>query len=103
VVERFHRRAEGLVPSPLGRLGLVIPLHLVAAEMAEMVYGTLLTLSGDFVASPGPPSPGFLQELREQMSVFQPHLVRRSNTQDPAVVPELRPEATMVYQEGGEP
>jgi hypothetical protein len=60
---------------------MVIPLPQVAVRLAsstcdlssaEMVYGTLVTLSGDFVASPGPPSPGFLQELMQRTDVRFP-------------------------------
>ncbi len=90
MVERFHRQLKAslrarlvnqlwLEQLPWVLLGLRSALREECGlSSAEMVYGSPLTLPGEFLEASSPPSASFLQELREKMSGFQPPDVKRS-------------------------
>jgi transposase InsO family protein len=110
MVERFHRqlkaslraRLEGpdwLAQLPWVLLGLrAAPKEDCALSSAEMVYGTPLTLPGEFLDSQEPPAASFLQNLRQRMSAFQPPPVRSPPRLDGEVsAPGPLQEAMFVY------
>jgi hypothetical protein len=109
MVERFHRQLKAslrarlehqdwLEQLPWVLLGLqAAPKEESALSSAEMVYGTPLTLPGEFVEAVEPPPPSFLQSLRESMSVFRPPPVRGIGPPASLEVPNLLQKASLVY------
>ncbi len=84
LVERFHRQLKDALRARLDNhdwtshlpwvmLGLrAAPKEDCGITSVEMVYGEALTLPGDFLEASTPPADGFLQQLRERMTRFQP-------------------------------
>jgi transposase InsO family protein len=84
LVERFHRQLKDALRARLDNHDWTSHLPWVMLGLrgatkedcgissAEMVYGEALTLPGDFLEASTPPADGFLQQLRERMTRFQP-------------------------------
>jgi hypothetical protein len=95
LVERFHRQLKEALQARLengdwfGQLPWVImglraaPKEDCGLSSAELVYGEPLTLHGEFQEGVERPPPEFNQQLRQQMSGFQP-LATRPQLQQPA-------------------
>jgi hypothetical protein len=66
-----------------------------------MVYGSPLTLPGEFLEDSSPPSASFLQELREKMSGFQPPDVKRPTFSPVLESSDGLREAELVYVRRG--
>ncbi len=88
LVERFHRQLKEALRARLengdwyGQLPWVMmglraaPKEDCGLSSAELVYGEPLTLPGEFLDGVERPPPGFTQQLRQQMSGFEPPATR---------------------------
>ena len=81
MVERFHRQLLGLHTSPREDS---------ATSASEAVYGSVLTLPGQFLEVQDPPTNLFYENLKNSMSGFQP-TPPRHNTPAADTLPEVTP------------
>jgi hypothetical protein len=68
---------------------------------AELVYGEPLTLPGEFLEGVERPPPDFTQQLRQQMSAFQPPATRPQPQQPTSAVLSSLMQAQFVYIKRG--
>ena len=90
MVERYHRQLKDALRARLAGadwyhhllwvlLGLrSAPKEDSAVSSAEMVYGSPLTLPGQFLDAPDPPNQEFIQDIREKVNLKPPPPPRRA-------------------------
>jgi len=116
MVERFHRRLKDGLRSclagpkwidhlPWVMLGLrCAPVEALGVSPASSVYGSELTLPGEFLDVPEPPSKQFLDKFQRQLELSAPVASRHNlpaSTQPPSQVVQDLLDSTHVYVRRG--
>jgi hypothetical protein len=114
MVERFHRQLKDALRArlvnqdwhsqlPWVLLGLrAAPKEDCGLSSAEMVYGEPLVLPWQFLKT-SPPSPDFLEQLRQSMARFAPPAVRLVTVAEPSKMEADLQKASFVYIRRGAP
>jgi transposase InsO family protein len=116
-VERFHRRLKDALRAraagadwhahlPWVMLGIRSAWREnTAFSPAEAVFGAQPVLPGQFLSSPEPPSPSFLQELQQTLNNRPPAPAAHHNRSGPLSLPEelLLSRFDLVHRDGAQP